>query len=348
MADRILDIHSHIYPRWYIDLLKERTEIPRVVGEEGDERFVIFPSETAKTGPEASSPAAGGRLMDASYWDLGEKLAFMERFGIERTVLSLGNPWLDALNAKPGLAAARRANAEFGELERETGGRVIGMGVLPPGAVADAVAVASEIAGNAGLRGVVTGTRPCRMTIDDERLEPLWAALAEGDVPVLVHPHYGSAMDELIGLGHGGPVGLGFPFETTIAIARMALTGVMERHPTLRIVASHGGGTLPFLAGRLDAAWRSDSTLQQRSKQLPSEQLARLFLDAVLYHPRALRATADLVGTDRLGFGTDHPFTVADPVRNLAAIREVFEGEERRSVLGAAGEAWFGLGPAGE
>jgi predicted TIM-barrel fold metal-dependent hydrolase len=217
------------------------------------------------------------------------------------------------------------------------------MGVLPPGSVDDAVAVAGEIAANAGLRGVVMGTRPCGMTMDDDRLDPLWAVLADGAVPILVHPHYGAAMDQLAGLGHGGPVALAFPFETSIAVARMVLGGVFERHPRLRVAASHGGGTLPFLAGRLDAAWRSDPTLQKRSTQRPSVHLARLFLDAVVFHPRSLRTAVDLVGVDQLGFGTDHPFSVADPAGNLAAIREAFEGDERARVLADSGEAWFGL-----
>jgi len=61
----IIDVHSHFYPRWYIDLLKARTEIPRVVEAKVGERFVIFPGEH-------------GRLVDKQYWDLGSTLAFME------------------------------------------------------------------------------------------------------------------------------------------------------------------------------------------------------------------------------------------------------------------------------
>ena len=132
-------------------------------------------------------------------------------------------------------------------------------------------------------------------------------------------------MDELGGFGHALPVALGFPIETTVALTRLLFAGVMHRYPRLRLVGSHGGGTLPYLVGRLDAGWRSDPSLEGRMPSPPSDVTSRLFLDAVLYHPRALQAAADLVGVEHLAFGTDHPFSIADPAANVDAIRDAFD-----------------------
>lgn len=333
----VVDVHSHLYPRWYIERLKERTEIPMVRGEPGDERFVIFSDEQA-------AGAAGGRGMTDDYWSVETKLAFMDRHGIERTVLSLGNPWFDPFPAAEGLAAARRLNEEFASLGERTDGRIVGMGALP-GADVDAVGtVIEEIAGRAELAGIVSGTRIAGRTLDDDGLERVWRALEDTGLPLLLHPHHGSAMDELGGMGHALPVALGFPVETSVALARAVLAGVLHRHPRLRLVASHGGGTLPYLAGRLDAGWRSDARLAERAPTPPSAVLGQLYLDAVLYHPRALRAAADLVGVEHLAFGTDHPFSIADPAANLAAIDEAFDPDDRRWVLaGTARELYRGL-----
>ncbi len=334
MKPEVIDVHSHHYPRWYIELLKARTDIPRVIGDPGDERFVIFPGEAEQT---------GGRPISPDYWDLDAKFKFMAAAGIDRAVLSLGNPWLDPLDADTGLEAARRSNAYFAELGERPGGRVAGMGVLPPGDVRHAVTVVGEIASTASLHGIVSGTRICGQRLDDPDLEPLWEVLERTRVPLLVHPHYGIGGDELAGFGHALPVAVGFPFETTLAVARLVFAGVLHRHPMLKVVASHGGGTLPYLAGRLDASWRSDPSVHGRLPEAPSDSLKRLFLDAVLYHARALRAAADLVGVDRLAFGTDHPFSVADPARNLAAIREAFDADESEHVLAGAARALFDL-----
>ena len=116
------------------------------------------------------------------------------------------------------------------------------------------------------------------------------------DCQLLMHPHHGSAMDELGGFGHALPVALGFPIETTVALTRLLFAGVMHRYPRLRLVGSHGGGTLPYLVGRLDAGWRSDPSLAVACRPSRAMSWPRLFLDAVLYHPRALHAAADLVG----------------------------------------------------
>jgi aminocarboxymuconate-semialdehyde decarboxylase len=333
----VIDVHSHLYPRWYIELLKDRTEIPRVTGEEGDERFVIFPDEQA-------AASGGGRAMTDDYWSVETKLTFMDRHGIDRTVLSLGNPWLEPFEAEAGLAAARRLNAEFAELGARTGGRIQGMGVLPGRDVDAATAVIEEVARTVGLVGLVSGVRICGLTLDDPALEPVWRALEETGMPLLLHPHHASAMDELGGFGHALPVALGFPVETTVALTRLLFAGVLHRHPGLRIVGSHGGGTLPYLAGRLDAGWRSDPALSKRAPTPPSDVMPRLFLDAVLYHERALRAAADLVGPDHMAFGTDHPFSIADPDANLAAIRGTFDEDAAARVLAGTALSLYGDG----
>lgn len=335
MTSEVVDVHSHLYLRSYVELLKARTQIPKIVGEPGDERFVIFPEEDR-------DDDSGGRPMGPAYWDVAEKLAFMDRFGIARTVVSLGNPWLDPFGAEQSLAAARALNAEIAELPTDSDGRILGMGVLPT-QIDDAVAVAAEVAGSPTLVGIVTGPRICGRTLDDAALEPLWDELERTHVPLMIHPHYAAAVEDLRGFGHALPVSLGFPFETTIAVARLVFAGVLARHPDLRIVASHGGGTLPYLAGRLDAGWTSDPSLKEHLPHPPSRDLARLYLDAVLYHSRAMRTAAELVGTSRMAFGTDHPFSVADPRANLDAIGAEFTGDDQKSVLHGTALALFGL-----
>ncbi len=328
MGGPVIDIHSHFYPRWYIDLLKARTELPKIVeDEQGVERFIIFPGEE-------------GRPMDAQFWDLDQKLSFMAGLGIAQTVLSLGNPWLDPFSDDT--EVARRLNADFSTLGERTNGRVVGMGALPAGSVQEAATVAREIDKAENLHGLVVGTRICGRTFDDPELSPLWAVLAETGSPIFVHPHHTAAAEDLEGFGHAFPVGIGFPFETTIALARMVYGGVLQEFPDLQIVAAHGGGTIPFLAGRLDAAWKSDPSVHDTLPDLPSRDLAKLVYDAVLYHEGAMQATADLVGVENMAFGTDHPFSVADPNSTLDALG-VFDEDGQNAVLHVTARRVFGV-----
>jgi len=334
MKAMVVDVHSHLYPRRYIDLLRARTDVPLITGDPGQERFVIFDHEKAGN---------TGRPIGSTYWDVPEKLAFMDRHGIDQSVISIGNPWLDPIEPDQALDVARQLHFDLASLEDETGGRLCALGVLPPGDVSDAVAVAAEVARNPGLHGLVTGTRPCGRALDDNELDPLWEVLDAEGVPVFLHPHYGAGMADLGGSGHALPVGIAFPLETTIALARLVFSGVLRRFPNVKLMAAHGGGTVPYLAGRLDAAWRSDASMHGRLPVAPSTDLSRIAGDAVLYHPRAMRAAADLFGTSMLMFGTDHPFSVADPVTNLAAARAAFAGDELTNVMSRAAQSFFAL-----
>lgn len=325
-----IDIHSHLYPRWYVDALKARSAPPQVVGERGAERFVIFAGEH-------------GRPMGDEYWELERKLALMDDHGIEQTVASLGNPWLDPFASSEADELVTRSNEYFASLESETGGRIVGMGVLPQHDIARAAASVAEISATPTLYGAINGCRMCGRELDDPELEPIWAALAETGLPLLLHPHYLLGRDQLSGWGHAFPVALGFTFETTAAVARLVFAGVLQRHPSLRLVLSHGGGTLPFLAGRLDAAWHSDPSVRDALPVPPSGDLRKVFYDALVYHAPAVLAVREMVGADRMAFGTDHPFSVSDPAANLNAIDEALEGDERVAVRGTSARAFFGL-----
>ena len=318
MRPQLIDTHSHTYPRSYLDLLKARTTIPRVTEHEGTEYFVIFPQE------EAAGPG-GGRPIDASYSSLEEKLAFMDRENISHTVISVGNPWLDPFDGPDSPDLARMLNAELATYRDATDGRILAMGVLPSNDVADAVEVAREVAATDGLYGLITGPFICGRTLDDPALDPLWSLLESTGLPLFVHPHYSAAVEDLRDFGHALPVSIGFPFETTIAVSRLVFAGVLHRHPELRLLISHGGAALPMLAGRMDSAWRSDPSTHERLPTPPSESLARLYVDLVLYHERSMRAAADLAGDDRLVYGTDNPFSVADHPTNVAALQRELE-----------------------
>ncbi len=330
-----IDCHTHLYPRVYMELLRARTEAPRVTGEPGDERLLFF----------AGEEATGGRPIDETYWSVEAKLAFMREAGIERSVVSLGNPWLDPVEPAVALDVARRMNAEFAALGPATGNRLVGLGVLPQDDVASAVLVAEEVAAAPTLHGLANGARVCGRLLDDPVLDPLWEVLERERLPLVVHPHYSVADPALAGHGAMLPLAIGFPCETTIAVGRLVLGGVLQRFPRLQLVAVHGGGTLPYLAGRLDAIWRTDPDAQARLPVPPSEELRKLALDALVYTAGPLTVAAELVGAERLVFGTDHPFEIADPAGNLAAIDRVFTVEQAAAVRGAAAVALFDLPP---
>lgn len=319
----LIDIHSHIYPPVYLDMLRARDRFPRVRNVDGEDRFIIFAEEDDPVEPK-------GRPIGEDFHSLDAKLSFMDEVGIARTVLSVGNPWLDPFTGSESIEHAARINEAMGRMAADTDGRIIGLGLLPNASPDDAAETVRELS-NTGIRGIITGPRICGRLLDDGELDVVFAALNETRLPWLLHPSDGAAGDDLEGYGHSLHIGVGFPFETTVAVVRLVFGGALERFPDINLIASHGGGTLPFLAARIDAAWRSDSDARRRLSTPPSRSLARLHLDAVTYHERALLATDDLA-QGKIAFGTDHPFSVSDPAENLDAIARAFDDGDRDRV----------------
>lgn len=332
----MIDIHSHIYPLSYLEFLEARERAPRVRRKKGKREFIIFPEED---GPEG----VGGRDMGAEFWDIEKKIAFMDAFGIDRTIVSLGNPWFDPFDEKDVLEWVRRVNDEMASYEKRTNGRIVAMGSLPAVDVHSAVEEVNRIAEKSGLYGVISGARIAGHKFDEPILDELWKSASQRRLPIFVHPSRGVALEELGDYRHTLPVGIGFPVETTIAVARLIFGGVLERFPELKLVVAHGGGCLPYLAGRLDAAWRSDPEIHAMLGAPPSEQLSALHLDALVYTAPALEAARSSVGVGHLLLGTDHPFSVADPRRSIEIVNESGMGEARERVFRRNAEELFGL-----
>jgi predicted TIM-barrel fold metal-dependent hydrolase len=102
---------------------------------------------------------------------------------------------------------------------------------------------------------------------------------------------------------------LGFPLETTIAVTRILLSGVWDRFSKLNILIAHSGGTLPFLAGRIESCIAHDAHLKKEGKVSNRRDVwdvlqKNIYLDAVIYADVGLKAAIDASGVDRLMFGT--------------------------------------------
>jgi aminocarboxymuconate-semialdehyde decarboxylase len=324
VANGTVDVHSHLFPRWYLDRLKGRDAVPLVSETDGRETFFLLEHER----PD------GGRPLTEAFWEIEPKLAFMEREGIGQTVLTMGNPWLDPFDAQEGVRMSDRLHEEFATLASRTGGRIVGLGALPNATPDTVAAVVRAVGSEPGLFGVVAGARICGRSFDHPALDAVWAALADASVPLFLHPRCGIALETLGGYGSMLPVALGFPMETTVALARLLLGGVLHRHPGLRLIAAHGGGAIAMLASRIDALWRAAPSFRDRVGTRPSETLRHIYVDALLYDPEPIRLVAAIVGADRMLFGTDHPYDIADPARNVAAIRDAVPTEHHDNVLG--------------
>ncbi|KAA1466705.1 amidohydrolase 2 [Dentipellis sp. KUC8613] len=302
----LVDIHTHLYLPRYASLLRTRTIAPRILSRtttsgQSEERLLILENEPS-----------GGRPVGPQYWDRDEKLKFMDKHGIDISIVSTANPWLDFLPYPEALSLAKDLNTDLEsycatspELASSPSiRRLYALGLLPlvPNAPPDALAsfVRDLAANHPNIRGIIMGTRGIGKGLDDPALESMWAALAETGLVVFLHPHYGLSSGENVwgeqDNGHVLPLALGFPFETTAAVTRLILAGTLDRHPDLRILLAHAAGALPALSSRLSSCIVHDPRVAARLQHDARFYLGRLYYDAVAYGSAELEFVSATIG----------------------------------------------------
>ncbi|KAH6861896.1 hypothetical protein B0T12DRAFT_453088 [Alternaria alternata] len=313
----IVDIHTHVYPPKYMDLLRSRTTVPyvRTFPDAPDSaRLIILPGEDDPSTPSTSR----GRPIGSEYYEIKEKIAFMDLHKIDKSVISLANPWLDFLPAEEAGDAAKKINDDVNDQCSQYPGRLYFFGTLPLSASPEVITAEIErLSTLKYARGVIMGTSGLGQGLDDENLDPVYAALEKHQQLIFLHPHYGLPTSvygpRASEYGHVLPLALGFPLETTIAVSRMLLSGVWDRFTKLSVLLAHSGGTLPFLAGRIESCILHDGHLKKHGKTQKRRDVwdilkTNIYLDAVIYSEVGLGAAVAASGSDRLLFGTDHPF----------------------------------------
>ncbi len=276
--------------------------------------------------------------------DIEDRLAYMDRVGVHTHILTLSGQvtpiWVEAAF---GLAMAQVANDEYAALQAKYPHRFVGAAAVPLQDPKRAIEELDRAVRVKGLRGVNLLANIQGNYLDAPEFVPFFERVQELGVPVLVHPtDPGGAIaaDEYALFAH-----VGYPVDTTVAIARLIFSGVFERFPRIRWVFFHGGGAAPYLGGRWDQGYRRGFPEASGLSRLPSEYLAAIYFDTLLYQPEGLRFLARVVGTDHILMGTDYPYALMadeDPVgtvRSVPGLRAV----ERVKILGGNAARLFDI-----
>ena len=130
---------------------------------------------------------------------------------------------------------------------------------------------------------------------------------------------------------------IGFTTDTTLAVARMIYDGFFDRFQKLKIIASHGGGTLPYLIGRMDQCYDHIPACRTRTAEKPSLHARRIYADSVVFTDEALAMAVNVFGSANVLYGSDYPHTIGDPIGCLARVDRLPGGVRERVRGGNAG-----------
>ena len=195
-----------------------------------------------------------------------------------------------------------------------------------------------------GLAGAEIPASVAGRYLGDDFFLPFWAAAEDAGALVFIHPTTrGIGMSALDGYYLWNSVGN--PVETAIAAAHMAMAGVLDRHPRLRVLLAHGGGALPVVRGRLRRAFAVRPEARARITSGPDTALRRFYYDTVTHDHDLLADLARYAGPGQLLLGSDRPFDMGtdhpvDEVRalGLGAGEELVLGGNAARLLGIPGD----------
>jgi aminocarboxymuconate-semialdehyde decarboxylase len=305
----IIDSHFHWWPRSISERLCKRKTYPRaVVNDRG--------------GYTCMRQEGVDYILNSwtEWFDLDRQLEHMDGLGHQVDVVCSIGPFsvfFSDLPPEEGRDLATQWNEEMAGAQRKYPGRVWASAAVPLVDTQIALDVVNDAVNRLGLMGVnMPGSVGSDQRIDAERLEPFFARVEELGLPLFLHPTDAVFADMLGGYDGALHLSLGRVVEVSVAAMRLVLSGVMERHPNLKIVMSHTGGALPYQSGRMDK-----NTHKAKLPRPVSHYLKRMYTDTVSPHAAGLKFAIEYYGIDRVMYGTDYPCW--DPATALKLLAEV-------------------------
>ncbi|GAA5044781.1 aminocarboxymuconate-semialdehyde decarboxylase [Thermocatellispora tengchongensis] len=275
--------------------------------------------DARRNGP--ASLAASGQMIKerlARLTRVEARLADMDAAGVDVQIVSPSpshyHYWADPELAR---TVCRLAGEGTAEHVAQAPGRLHGLGLVPlqhPDLAVEALDHALSL----GLKGVEISSHAPGRELSDPAYEPLWARAEETGAVIFLHP-FGCTLDERLDRFYLSNI-VGQPVENAVALSHLIFSGVLDRHPGLKILAAHGGGYLPTYLGRADHGWKVRPEARECAEP-PSAYLRRIWFDSLVYQAPALRALVEAAGPGQVVLGSDHPFDmgVDDPLERLRA-----------------------------
>jgi aminocarboxymuconate-semialdehyde decarboxylase len=299
VASPVIDVHTHCLTEAWFALLQEH----------GGPRYTVKPV----TGGLRAIHLDGAPFMTPvpAMFDYDLRLKTMNECGVDICVVSLTCPNCYWGGSDVSLQAARIMNDDMAAAQTAHPDRLRWFASLP-WQYPELALIELDRARVAGASGVMVLANIDGKPLTDPAFAPIWQAINDKALPVLVHPTAPPGVAEMDMSRFQLTASIGFTFDTSLATARMIYDGFFDRYPRLSIIAAHGGGALPYLVSRMDQCYDNIPACREKIAHRPSEYLPKICADAVVFAPEVLALCVKVFGADNVMYGSDYPHTIGD------------------------------------
>ncbi|MCW2366449.1 aminocarboxymuconate-semialdehyde decarboxylase [Sphingobium sp. B7D2B] len=322
----VIDVHTHNFtPRWVEMLRKHPDADTSLLPTKPDETISYRGAPIVRLAPDMT--------------DLDMRIAAMDKAGVDIAIISLTAPNVFWSTREVAIQTAREVNDDFAAAEKKYPGRIKWMASLPWQYPDAAIEELARVRGM-GAAGLCLITNMVGMLPDNEHFHPVWKAVEESGLPAFIHPTVPMVDIKKWGVESFGLANtIGFTSDTALVYARFILTGFMDKFEGLKLIACHGGGTLPYLIARMDKMWENTTSRRLVNKP-PSAYFRKFWYDAIVYDQPTLEFLVKQVGEDRVLYGSDYPFSIQDMVGVKARV-SALPPVQRDKILGTNAQQLF-------
>jgi len=314
-----IDIHNHFYPPEYLKEVEESGKNTVLKRDEQDRLLLVYSGDY--------------NIVLKSHYDPEERIRMMDEKGLDMQVLTMTTPGVDIEEPSYGVKLTEIVNDAMAEVISKHPDRFSALATLP---MKDSEAAVQELERSVeelGLPGAMIFTNVVGEPIDSKRFWPIYEKAEQLDAPIMIHP---TSPTEI---GLMDPYRLvpliGFPFETTVAISRLVFSGVLEKHPNLKLILSHLGGTVPYLAERIDRGYFAYPECKGILTKAPSEYFKKTYMDVVSFYPPAIEFAIKFLGVEKLLLGSDYPHQIGDVALSIDTVRKLnLQDVDKERIMG--------------
>jgi aminocarboxymuconate-semialdehyde decarboxylase len=321
---RVIDFHNHYYPPEYLDALGPTGSRLTITHDEHGNPVVHYPGDY--------------NVMVRGHRDINFRQGILDQHRVDTQVISLTTPGTHVEQPDVAVTLSEITNDAFARVRDERRGRFEPLATLP---LCDPRASTKELIraiDQLKLAGVMLFSNVNGTGLDDEQFWPIYEAANDRDAVMMIHPTYPlgvEAMREywLMPLN-------GFLFDTTLAASKLVFSGVVKRYPRIRWVLGHLGGTIPYLAERLDRGWRAFKDCRVHIDEPPTTYLKKHFwYDTVNFAQGPLKLAIEFAGADRILAGSDYPHMIGSIPLMLEAVGNLpISDADKAGILGGNAE----------
>jgi len=323
MTEQKLDLHTHFYTEEFFQLVRD---LPS--------EFSFAKSSTGQT----IITYRGARFFGVTpaMTDVSQRLEDMDRVGIDVEVISLSTPNVFFTDAEHQPEVARMINDSYAELIAQHPKRFKGFASIPMDAPDAALEELHRTINQLKLNGVILLSNIGGQPLTSPQYRPFFAEANRLKLCIFLHPML-PANSEAFKEYVLGPI-VGFPFDTSLAVARMCYDGMFEEFTDIRWIIGHLGGAVPYLMERMDNGFRDFADCRAKIDKLPSKYLKKLYYDTVSFSPYTLKMVREMVGVDHMVMGSDYPHLLGSIDRAVSSIEnlEISDAEKQQIFSGTA------------